>query len=92
MNGAVLDSTFNFFFKPKYSKLFDQMLAPRFEEENLRLVQGMMGDAWSDFAQNPEEKGHWLMVQQLFAEGPYGLSAQVLAKSPGGYGLADLRA
>lgn len=27
MNGAVLDSTFNFFFKLKYSKLFDQMLA-----------------------------------------------------------------
>ncbi len=27
MNGAVLDSTFNFFFKLKYSKLFEQMLA-----------------------------------------------------------------
>ena len=27
MNGAVLDSTFNFFFKLKYDKLFDQMLA-----------------------------------------------------------------
>lgn len=27
MNGAVLDSTFNFFFKLKYNKLFDQMLA-----------------------------------------------------------------
>ncbi|GAB7005960.1 ABC transporter permease [Nocardioides sp. AN3] len=27
MNGALLDATFNFFFKLKYSKLFDQMLA-----------------------------------------------------------------
>src|SRR3954471_8033560 len=27
MNGALLDSTYNFFFKLKYSKLFDQMLA-----------------------------------------------------------------
>jgi lipooligosaccharide transport system permease protein len=27
MNGALLDSTFNFFFKLKYSKTFDQMLA-----------------------------------------------------------------
>ena len=27
MNGAVLDSTYNFFFKLKYNKLFDQMLA-----------------------------------------------------------------
>jgi lipooligosaccharide transport system permease protein len=27
MNGALLDSTFNFFFKLKYEKLFDQMLA-----------------------------------------------------------------
>src|SRR6478752_1943944 len=27
MNGSLLDSTFNFFFKLKYSKLFDQMLA-----------------------------------------------------------------
>ena len=27
MNGALLDSTFNFFFKLKYSKLFEQMLA-----------------------------------------------------------------
>ena len=27
MNGSVLDSTFNFFFKLKYNKLFDQMLA-----------------------------------------------------------------
>jgi lipooligosaccharide transport system permease protein len=27
MNGAMLDSTFNFFFKLKYNKLFDQMLA-----------------------------------------------------------------
>lgn len=27
MNGALLDSTFNFFFKLKYNKLFDQMLA-----------------------------------------------------------------
>jgi lipooligosaccharide transport system permease protein len=27
MNGALLDSTFNFFFKLKYDKLFDQMLA-----------------------------------------------------------------
>lgn len=27
MNGAVMDSTFNFFFKLKYNKLFDQMLA-----------------------------------------------------------------
>lgn len=27
MNGTMLDSTFNFFFKLKYSKLFDQMLA-----------------------------------------------------------------
>jgi lipooligosaccharide transport system permease protein len=27
MNGAMFDSTFNFFFKLKYNKLFDQMLA-----------------------------------------------------------------
>ena len=27
MNGALLDSTYNFFFKLKYTKLFDQMLA-----------------------------------------------------------------
>ena len=27
MNGSLLDSTFNFFFKLKYSKLFDQILA-----------------------------------------------------------------
>ena len=27
MNGAMLDSTFNFFFKLKYNKLYDQMLA-----------------------------------------------------------------
>jgi len=27
MNGAVLDATFNFFFKLKYNKLYDQMLA-----------------------------------------------------------------
>jgi lipooligosaccharide transport system permease protein len=27
MNGAILDSTYNFFFKLKYNKLFDQMLA-----------------------------------------------------------------
>jgi len=27
MNGAILDSTFNFFFKLKYQKLYDQMLA-----------------------------------------------------------------
>jgi lipooligosaccharide transport system permease protein len=27
MNGAVLDSTFNFYFKLKFNKLFDQMLA-----------------------------------------------------------------
>ncbi|WP_296601923.1 ABC transporter permease [Nocardioides sp.] len=27
MNGAVLDATFNFFFKLKYNKLFDQLLA-----------------------------------------------------------------
>ena len=27
MNGSMLDSTFNFFFKLKYNKLFDQMLA-----------------------------------------------------------------
>jgi len=27
MNGALLDATFNFFFKLKYNKLFDQMLA-----------------------------------------------------------------
>ena len=27
MNGAMLDATFNFFFKLKYNKLFDQMLA-----------------------------------------------------------------
>jgi lipooligosaccharide transport system permease protein len=27
MNGSLLDSTFNFFFKMKYSKTFDQMLA-----------------------------------------------------------------
>ena len=27
MNGAMLDSTFNFFFKLKYQKLYDQMLA-----------------------------------------------------------------
>jgi lipooligosaccharide transport system permease protein len=27
MNGSVLDSTFNFFFKLKFTKLFDQMLA-----------------------------------------------------------------
>jgi lipooligosaccharide transport system permease protein len=27
MNGAVLDSTFNFFFKLKFTKLFDQILA-----------------------------------------------------------------
>lgn len=27
MNGSVMDSTFNFFFKLKYNKLFDQMLA-----------------------------------------------------------------
>ncbi len=27
MNGSVLDSTFNFFFKLKFNKLFDQMLA-----------------------------------------------------------------
>lgn len=27
MNGALLDSTYNFFFKLKYNKLFDQMLA-----------------------------------------------------------------
>ncbi|HET6168479.1 MAG TPA: ABC transporter permease [Marmoricola sp.] len=27
MNGAVLDATYNFFFKLKYNKLFDQMLA-----------------------------------------------------------------
>jgi len=27
MNGALLDSTFNFFFKLKYNKLFDQILA-----------------------------------------------------------------
>ncbi len=27
MNGSVLDSTFNFFFKLKYNRLFDQMLA-----------------------------------------------------------------
>jgi lipooligosaccharide transport system permease protein len=27
MNGSVLDSTFNFYFKLKYNKLFDQMLA-----------------------------------------------------------------
>ena len=27
MNGSLLDSTFNFFFKLKYDKLFDQMLA-----------------------------------------------------------------
>ena len=27
MNGSVLDATFNFFFKLKYNKLFDQMLA-----------------------------------------------------------------
>src|SRR4051794_12151811 len=27
MNGSVLDSTYNFFFKLKYNKLFDQMLA-----------------------------------------------------------------
>ena len=27
MNGALLDSTFNFFFKLKYDKLYDQMLA-----------------------------------------------------------------
>jgi lipooligosaccharide transport system permease protein len=27
MNGSLLDSTFNFFFKLKYTKLFDQMLA-----------------------------------------------------------------
>ena len=27
MNGAILDSTFNMFFKLKYQKLFDQMLA-----------------------------------------------------------------
>jgi lipooligosaccharide transport system permease protein len=27
MNGAILDATFNFFFKLKYNKLFDQMLA-----------------------------------------------------------------
>lgn len=27
MNGSLLDSTFNFFFKLKYNKLFDQMLA-----------------------------------------------------------------
>jgi lipooligosaccharide transport system permease protein len=27
MNGAVMDATFNFFFKLKYNKLFDQMLA-----------------------------------------------------------------
>ena len=26
-NGALLDSTFNFFFKLKYDKLYDQMLA-----------------------------------------------------------------
>ncbi len=27
MNGSILDSTYNFFFKLKYNKLFDQMLA-----------------------------------------------------------------
>ena len=27
MNGTLLDATFNFFFKLKYNKLFDQMLA-----------------------------------------------------------------
>jgi lipooligosaccharide transport system permease protein len=27
MNGSLLDATFNFFFKLKYNKLFDQMLA-----------------------------------------------------------------
>jgi lipooligosaccharide transport system permease protein len=27
MNGAILDATFNFFFKLRYNKLFDQMLA-----------------------------------------------------------------
>jgi lipooligosaccharide transport system permease protein len=27
MNGAILDATYNFFFKLKYNKLFDQMLA-----------------------------------------------------------------
>ena len=27
MNGALLDSTFNVFFKLKYDKLYDQMLA-----------------------------------------------------------------
>ena len=27
MNGSLLDSTFNFFFKLKYNKLYDQMLA-----------------------------------------------------------------
>jgi lipooligosaccharide transport system permease protein len=27
MNGSLLDSTFNFFFKLKYNKLFDQLLA-----------------------------------------------------------------
>jgi lipooligosaccharide transport system permease protein len=27
MNGTIMDSTFNFFFKLKYNKLFDQMLA-----------------------------------------------------------------
>jgi lipooligosaccharide transport system permease protein len=35
MNGAVLDSTFNFFFKLKYTKLFEQILATPMTTRNV---------------------------------------------------------
>ena len=36
MNGSLLDSTFNFFFKLKYNKLFDQMLATPHDHDGHR--------------------------------------------------------
>ena len=47
MNGAIFDSTFNVFFKLKYSKLYDSVLATRMGPRDIAAGRaGLVAAAW----------------------------------------------
>jgi lipooligosaccharide transport system permease protein len=49
MNGAVMDSTFNVFFRMKYAKLYDSALATPMRSDVIMLAMGLVHSVWAIF-------------------------------------------
>ena len=62
MNGAVFDTTFNFFFKYKYAKTFDAMLATPLGTDRHRARRDGLGDAPRDDLLGVRSSASWRIL------------------------------